>query len=623
MIKLYRYFKSHPLIFWLSMLLSTAFFVYFGLKVTYEEDITKLLPSSGSSEAMGLAFSDLKVKDKIFVQFVNPDNVLDGAARTNTLPQQAEACDYFMDVLMRADSAEHDIDNDMLYRIQKPDAGELMDPLIFLTEHVPSFVDESMYAGMDTIFSAERLNEQMIQNATGDDETLAEMDPFGMRGLLMGSFQGLNGGFSMYEDEADGQDPEAETVHLMTTDSTEILAFLSPSFKSLDSGTGTRLVRKLDLAVDSVRARYPMVDVYYHGAPINSVGNSQRIKLDLLFTLGLSILIIGILIMLSFRNHGTLPLLVLPIVYGAFFALTVIYFMQGSMSLMALGLGAIVLGVALSYCLHVLTHYKYVSDPEQVLREQVKPVLMGSLTTIGAFAGLLLTQSALLRDFGLFALLSVAGTTFACLAFMPQFFRPANNRRSERAFRLMERINNYPIERQNRLIILLLVLTVITCAFSFNVGFDEDLKHIGYFTDRIAKAQQLYAQKTTEGRKSQFYAVQASTLDEALHYNVGFHEACDGLVKSGYIHSYARLTGKLLVDSATQEARISAWKRYFDDNYDIFTQRIRQAALSAGLDPDYYVERLDELAAGDYETADVYAQIVDWNLLPSGLLTNF
>ena len=93
-------------------------------------------------------------------------------------------------------------------------------------------------------------------------------------------------------------------------------------------------------------------------------------------------------------------MLLVPVVYGAFFALAVIYLIKGGMSLMALGIGAIVLGVALSYCLHVLTHYKYVSDPETVLREQTKPVIMGSLTTIGAFAGLFIYISFLFVAIG-------------------------------------------------------------------------------------------------------------------------------------------------------------------------------------------------------------------------------
>ena len=94
-------------------------------------------------------------------------------------------------------------------------------------------------------------------------------------------------------------------------------------------------------------------------------------------------------IFICFRNWDTLPLLILPVAFGAVFGLAMMYFIEGQFSLLALGIGAIVLGVAMSYVLHVLTHYKYVNDPEKVLRDETVPVLLGCLTTIGSFMGLI------------------------------------------------------------------------------------------------------------------------------------------------------------------------------------------------------------------------------------------
>jgi hypothetical protein len=54
---------------YVTLLLSAVIFIYFGLKVRYEEDISKLLPSDDSTSDANLAFGSLKVKDKIFIQF--------------------------------------------------------------------------------------------------------------------------------------------------------------------------------------------------------------------------------------------------------------------------------------------------------------------------------------------------------------------------------------------------------------------------------------------------------------------------------------------------------------------------------------------------------------------------
>ena len=60
-VKVYDFFQKHKLIFWIVLLLSSAFLVYFGTKIRYEEDVTKLLPSSDEDNSTGVVFENLKV----------------------------------------------------------------------------------------------------------------------------------------------------------------------------------------------------------------------------------------------------------------------------------------------------------------------------------------------------------------------------------------------------------------------------------------------------------------------------------------------------------------------------------------------------------------------------------
>jgi predicted RND superfamily exporter protein len=200
-------------------------------------------------------------------------------------------------------------------------------------------------------------------------------------------------------------------------------------------------------------------------------------------------------------------MLLLPVVYGAFFALTGMYFIKGGMSLMALGIGAIVLGVALSYCLHVLTHYKYVSDPERVIREQTKPVILGSLTTIGAFAGLLFTKSELLWDFGMFASLGMIGTTLCCLIFLPHFFKPERNRLNQKAIGAIEKFNTYPYEKHKWLIAVVAIIFAVSLYTGRWVTFDSNLRNIGHYEPKVMRSMSLLAQKTMPGLENKYFAV--------------------------------------------------------------------------------------------------------------------
>ena len=49
-IKIYRFFRNHRAVFWVSMIALYAFFGYFASKIYLEEDINKLMPSSKNKD---------------------------------------------------------------------------------------------------------------------------------------------------------------------------------------------------------------------------------------------------------------------------------------------------------------------------------------------------------------------------------------------------------------------------------------------------------------------------------------------------------------------------------------------------------------------------------------------
>ncbi|MDE5889583.1 MAG: MMPL family transporter, partial [Bacteroidales bacterium] len=365
----------------------------------------------------------------------------------------------------------------------------MMNALDFALGNVPVLVDTSAYREFDRLLSYEVLLAQMEMNQElvysdeeGNVTAMVSQDPAALRKALLPQAESIMGGGSGYT-MVDG--------HLFCPDSTVALIFLSPEFNSMDSKAGTALVAMIEDEIAEFTAAHPEAEVLFHGAPVQSVFNSRYIKKDLVLTMGISLLIICLVIGICFRNKGTLPMLLCPVVYGAFFSLACVYWIKGGMSLMAIGLGALVLGVALSYCLHVITHYKYVGDPVQILRDQATPVCLGCLTTIGAFAGLLFTQSELLRDFGIFASFAMVGTTVFALVFLPHFFRPDGNRKNEKAFALLDKINSYPLDRCRWLLVLIAIVCAVCCYTQSWVTFDSDLKHIGYNEPSVVRSGKL------------------------------------------------------------------------------------------------------------------------------------
>ena len=605
-VPLYRFFERHRILMYLTIVVTTLVFVWFGLKVRFEEDITKLIPSTGSSEK-GLAFGSLRVKDKIFVQIAARDR-----SQGVELDRLIECTDEFAETLRRRDSLSHNIDG-MLYNAEDIDLMEIKDAIV---AHLPTFVDTRVYAQFDSLITPEHAAEQMAWNLEAAEDPLlyevAETDPLGLRQAFVDGIAANSGvgTFTLMDS------------HLVSTDTTVAYLFISPSFISTDTGAGTDLVQMLRKESAAFNASHDDVEVLFHGAPVRSVNNSTRIKKDLLVTIGISLLVILFLITLCFKDWKVIPFQLLPVIYGSFFALACVYWIKGGLSLLAMGIGAIILGVALSYCLHIITHFKYIGDPEKVLQDESTPVVLGVLTTMGAFSGLIFTQSELLRDFGIFASLALFGSTLFALVFLPHFLPKGDTGKNKKAFRVIDRISAYSIDKRKLPMIIIGIVTVVCICFSPKISFDKDLRNLSYFENETLRSEKLYADMNyNRDSINAYYAASAPTLDEALAYNRQIIRKVDSLQDLGIVHNYSGVTSKIFIREAEQRERIAAWNAYWTPEKKAETRRVlRNAAREAGYDSEFLL--FNELLDTEYDEDETF-NVYESGLFPESVTSNF
>ena len=609
-IRLSRYFNSHRIVCWLSM---TALFVCFGCfaaQLHLEEDINKLMPSSKNEDGTTkLAFADLKIKDKVFLLFEGRDT-----------EKLIEVCDAFIDTLLVRDSVSKTI-GDVFYRL---DEDLLPDGIDYLTEHLPAYIDTAVYARFDTLLTREHFVRQMQQNRedlTGEFgemfPELIQTDPMGMRNVLAEQMEPLTGASGSYK-TIDG--------HFFVPDSTVCIAFITPRYSATNTGQGSAMFQLLNTQMDQFAKQYPEVEISYHGTPASGFYNATQIKHDLTTTIAGALLLVLVFLLVCFRRWDTIPLLLLPVVFGTFFGMTMMYWLKGEFSLLALGIGGVVLGVALSYVLHVLTHQQFVDDTEQLLRDLVKPVLLGCLTTIGSFAGLLFVKTDLLRDFGLFAAFAILGTTLFSLAYLPQILRgkgtvkseqfPTGVRPGEGGFPVfINRVITYPFDR-NQLLVTAILLVIVVCVGAFIMGgtrFDADMHNLGYDHPMTEHSEQLLREKTYTNDKTKYFASQGRTMEEAIENFALLDRKLDSLQRLGLVKSYTR-TNQIFVPLRQQQERIEAWKRYWtDERLATVRSLIAQTAPQAGLNAEAFAPFF-EAATRDYQPDALY----DAGIIPAG-----
>ena len=591
-VKIYRFFTQHKFLLYALLVLSSVIFAFFATKSKFEEDLMKLLPKSEKSEC-DLVFGNVKVKDKLFMQMTGAEpEVMVGYV------------DELMDSILTNDEG---IAN-TLYRLE-PDMA--LNALDYAMMHVPSFVDTTLYARFDSAIAhadetMARNHELIMNDETGMVSELVSTDPLGLRECLMPDISG-GMGFALI----DG--------HLFCPDSSVALIFIAPDFQTFNSQEGGKRINHLRDCIQQFNKTHPDVEVLMHGAVVESANNASTMKRDIALTIGISLVLILLYLCISFKSYNIIWQNVLPILYGTVFALACMYWIKGGMSLMALGVGAVILGVALSYCLHIIVHQRFVGDVEQMLKDEAVPVCLGCLTTIGAFLGLMFTESELLKDFGLFATFALLGSTFFALIFLPHFLNVKDAKHSKKAFKLINKINNYPYDRNPIIIISLCIVILIGFIFSGKVQFDNDLKHIGYESEAFQKSRQLYEEKNDQGGMQRYYAVTAADLDEALEANMVLATTLDSLRRAGDVFSYTPVASLLFQSQAEQERRIAAWQRYWTpEKVAQAMSAVKAAALKNELPTDIFVP-FQAMIEAEYEPGNLYES----GIVPDGLLCNF
>ena len=614
----YRFFRKRRALFYIILLGSFILLAFLAGRMYYEEDITKLLPATEGNSGVRYVFDKLKVKDKIFVELRITDTTMAPQDMVDTL---VSASDRLCDSIKA-----HDPDGYAEDIFNKIDPSLIESGANLILDNAPCFLDSTFYPSLDNLLNVKSLDSIMQENADLLEDDPSGMwydiickDPLAFRSLAMKNLASAGGDLSDGSAHKEKGKLTLTDFHLMSSDSTVALAYVSPAFRAMDSKSGSKLISLIEREAEELYKVCPQVEVLICGKSTKSVYTARRIKKDLVLTISIALLLIILIIGYCFRTKDTLLYLLAPLVWGVVMAIAAVYLIQQEMSFIALGIGCIVIGVALSYCIHIITHHKYIASVEQVIKDQAKPVALGCITTVGSLLGLIFTKSSLLSDFGLMASLVMIGTTLAAVFFLPQFFKNATGKKNDKAFEAIEKITTRPYHKSTWVIILVVLLFVLSVVFTRGrANFDTDLFHLAYNDPKLVAAEQIYDTRLQSNLQTKHVATLSKNLDSALALNGMLAEQCQKLQDSGIISSF-NTASSLLLPSPLQEDRISTWNSYFTPaRKEIVKKMTAAAAERNGFEADMFTpfyEALDK----EYTPVDVFSS----GTVPPEIMGNF
>ena len=553
-----------------------------ALRMDYEEDISAFLPQSEESKRYSEVYNRLG-QDRMAVFFEARD-----MAETDPY-RLMDAMTAFGGIWADADTARLVPD----LRVST-DADAVETVFGFIRENWPYLLTEADYARMDSLLALPGyVHDRMEENrrsfyslASGFASTYFRSDPLGLFSPVLKRLEALN--LSTRSRVEDG--------FLFTGDGrTGVVLFNSP-FGGSESGRNAELVALLQTVKARTEAEFPDIAVTSTGGPEVAVGNASRIKKDSFLALALAAILICIVLWLSYKRFADVFWILVSILSGALFALEIIALFKSSVSLIVLGIGSMIIGIAVNYPLHYVDHLKYQPDKRKALAEQVNPLLVGNITTVGAFLSLLLLKADALHDFGFIGAMMLVGTILFVLVFLPVFVPEATRPRTTLKLDLDRHINLSPKARK-AVFAGFLVLTALLGWLSTKVSLDADMHHINYMTPEQSRGFALLEGMgaSRDGSSTVYVVATGATVEEALQVNESLPlEGATGL-------------GAFLPSRKEQAVRLARWNAFLERHPDL-SDRIIDEGLKADftahafqpffdlLDRDLTVQEVDYFA---------------------------
>lgn len=584
-LKIYDFFRKSPLSAWGLFLIISAALVYSVLTLSYKEDISDFLPLDEENQTALSVYQDISGANKIYaiissasVSQANPDSLVSGVEAFVENVENLDSLNYLASITKTIDMENMTLVIDEVY------------------ENIPYFLTDDDYTRIDSLLSTpDYVNSQLVE----DKQMLMfpsssvvgqniSRDPLNLFTPVLGRLQ--QGGMPVQFEMYDG--------YILSPDSQKAIVILESSFGAHESENNALLVNMLNKAVTETEDIYPNIDIHIIGGPVIAVSNAGQIKSDSILAVCIAGILIMLLLIYVFRNIWNILLIVISVGWGWLFAMGVIALYYDSVSIIVIGIASVILGIAVNYPLHLIDHLKDSLHPRSALKEIISPLIVGNVTTVGAFLCLVPLNAPALHDLGLFSSLLLIGTILFVLIFLPHIVRTGKPKAKSYAPLLISKIASISLDSNKYVVAGIIILTCIFGYFSLNTEFDSDMRNINFMTPEqksdMEYFQSLFShEKNTE---SIYIVSNGSSWNEALQQNEVIDKSVYSLSVLG-LAKRSNAVSSFLMSEGNQKQRIDKWNAMLSKFHSLLTDSLNAEAKAKGFNSAAFVQFNDILSA--------------------------
>ncbi len=437
-------------------------------------------------------------------------------------------------------------------------------------------------------------------------------DPLGFRDLILPRLISLN------------PVGKARVVdgHFMSVDGRETMLLLATPIAITDFNGAKVLLDKLNqVLVEVVPAGIEPIILSGH---LYTVANATAIKRDMKVVISASLLALLLIFLIFMRRRQALFVFLIPVlILGPALALTGL--VDGSVSAITIGFGAVLLGVTIDYGLHL---YFSLADqqrsPGAIVAALAPPLLGAGLTTVGAFSVQLLSALPGQRQLALFAIFGVVLALGLSLLLLPQFLRGKNVSQDAEPLPTSDTVGIMEIGsdrrsfRTDRLVLSIwLISLLLLFGASFKVDCVGDLRQINLVPESLRQAEKSLKSVWGEVRGRALVFAEGATLEEALQVNEKLYKHLRKKLSAVEIVSLA----PVLPSSLTQAQNRQNWHSFWtSERLDSLRRNLTVAGQKIGFSAAAFLPFMTALTASPPDLSESYWQRAGFSPLLDALI---
>ncbi len=571
-IRIYEYMQRHHRSCLALIALTTLLFIGVLFRMHYQENITDFLPLSGTHQKAMNVYQSVSGANRIFVFIRSPKG-------TSASPEKLiHKVDQFVEQAtqstgLSSQAFTKQIDEDRITAVTQ-----------FVYSHIPYFLTPSDYQRMERILDSR----DAMANQLDEDR---QMLLFPSGGLLSDNIQRdplnlFTPVVQRLQQQSSAVNYELYDGYIFTPDLSAAIVMIQSPYGSSETANNGRLLDQLRAVAQSVSAKHD-VTIHFTGGPVIAVENAAQIKTDSILSVSLSVVLILLLLYFSFRNLRNMALVAVSVIWGWLFAMACLYCVHDHVSVIVIGISSVIIGIAVNYPLHLISHLSHTPNVHKALREIVLPLTIGNVTTVGAFLALVPLKSVALRDLGLFAAFLLVGTIFFVLVFLPHLVKI----KATPSHHIFTRLGNAQLDNKRPLVWLVIVLTVVLAVFSFRTSFDTNFAHINYMSEEqqteMANLQKMVQEDSTT--QTLYVVTDAPTLNEALKKDSAVQQQLQTLAHQPGVQGISSCY-PFLCSQAEQQQRLQRWQAFVSRYATTLTQTLPALMREKGFDDQSFAD---------------------------------